>query len=174
MNHDEILEMLRRSGVEVPGGSERSAEEPIDVEVEWRTSRRESRRTLRAAKHPSPPASARRPARAKETAARGEHVHKGRPVPPFMEKLADWSRTALIVALIALGIAALVSYWWFHPALNIHSPRVWSWIILVAIFAVVALKVVALRSARHATLFNRLGVRAACGDSCVLRRPHHG
>ena len=34
MNHDEILEMLRRSGVEVPGGSEHSAEEPIDVEVE--------------------------------------------------------------------------------------------------------------------------------------------
>ncbi|MFR3450602.1 MAG: hypothetical protein ACLTSX_02060 [Collinsella sp.] len=113
-------------------------------------------------------------ARAKEKAARGEHVHEGRSVPPFMEKLAHWSRTALIVALIVLGIAALVSYWWFHPALNIHSPRVWSWIILVAIFAVVAFKVVALRSARHATLFNPTRVRAACGDSRVLRRPHHG
>ena len=29
MNHDEILDMLRRAGVEVPSG-----EDPIDVEVE--------------------------------------------------------------------------------------------------------------------------------------------
>ncbi len=31
MNHDEILEMLRRSGVEVPGGAGPGADEPIDV-----------------------------------------------------------------------------------------------------------------------------------------------
>lgn len=156
MNHDEILEMLRRSGVEVPGSAEHSAEEPIDVEVEVEDIPAGESENPAGGEAPKSARERKKAARAKEKAARGEHVHKGRPVPPFMEKLAHWSRTALIVALIALGIAALVSYWWFHPALNIHSPRVWSWIILVAIFAVVALKVVALRSARHATLFNRL------------------
>lgn len=156
MNHDEILEMLRRSGVEVPGGAEHRAEEPIDVEVEVEDIPAGKSKSSTGGEAPKSARERKKAARAKEKAARGEHVHEGRPVPPFMEKLAHWSRTALIVALIALGIAALVSYWWFHPALNIHSPRVWSWIILVAIFTVVALKVVALRSARHATLFNRL------------------
>ena len=163
MNHDEILEMLRRSGVEVPGGAGPGADEPIDVEVEVEDipadgpegpatggasrSTRNRKKTARERK---------KAARAGEKAARAGRGDGGRPMPPFMEKLAHWSRAALVIALIALAIGAVVAYWWFHPALNIHSPRVWSWIILAGIVAVVGLKIASLRSARHAGLFNRL------------------
>ena len=166
MNHDEILEMLRRSGVEVPGGAPGGAapgvDEPIDVEVEVEDipsngakgsaeagpmTARERKKAARERK---------KAARAREKASRGERVPEGRPVPPFMERMARWSRRAFVVLLVALVIALALSYWWFHPALNLHSPRVWSWITLASIFAVVGLKVAALRSARHATLLNRL------------------
>ena len=159
MNHDEILEMLRRSGVEVPGdapsGATPGADEPIDVEVEVEDI--PSNGTKGSAETgPKTARERKKAARAREKASRGERVSEGRPVPPFMERMARWSRRAFMVLLVALVIALALSYWWFHPALNLHSPRVWSWIILASIFAVVGLKVAALRSARHATMLNRL------------------
>ncbi len=159
MNHDEILEMLRRSGVEVPGdapsGATPGADEPIDVEVEVEDI--PSNGTKGSAETgPKTARERKKAARAREKASRGERVSEGRPVPPFMERMARWCRRAFVVLLIALVIALALSYWWFHPALNLHSPRVWSWIILASIFAVVGLKVAALRSARRATLLNRL------------------
>ena len=159
MNHDEILEMLRRSGVEVPGGAPGGAtpgaDEPIDVEVEVEDIPSSGGKGS-AATGPKTARERKKAARAREKASRGERVSEGRPVPPFMERMARWSRRAFVVLLVALVIALALSYWWFHPALNLHSPRVWSWIILASIFAVVGLKVAALRSARHATLLNRL------------------
>ena len=200
MNHDEILEMLRRAGVEVPG-----AEEPIDVEVEVEdipadassgvssdssssgSYAHEGPRSSRGAgDSEGDGASARTGASAKSGASArdrgksaGERKHSARerkkaarakakgagrsarvrpdiPVAPFMERMAQWSRRAFVILLVAIAAAAAVSYWWFHPALNVHSPRVWSWIILIAIVAVVWLKVGSLRSVRHATLLNRL------------------
>ena len=181
MNHDEILEMLRRAGVEVPG-----AEEPIDVEVEVEDipadassgvssdssssgshSQEGPRSSRGAGDSEGDGASARTGASAKsDTSARdrgksaGERKHSTRerkkaarakakgagrsarvrpdiPVAPFMERMAQWSRRAFVILLVAIAAAAAVSYWWFHPALNVHSPRVWSWIILIAIVAVV-------------------------------------
>ena len=159
MNHDEILEMLRRSGVEVPGdapgGATPGADEPIDVEVEVEDiSSNGAKGSAEAG--PKTARERKKAARAREKASRRERVPEGRPVPPFMERMARWSRRAFVVLLVALVIALALSYWWFHPALNLHSPRVWSWVILASIFAVVGLKVAALRSARHATLLNRL------------------
>ncbi len=159
MNHDEILEMLRRSGVEVPGGAPGGAtpgaDEPIDVEVEVEDIPSNGAKGSAEA-GPKTARERKKAARAREKASRRERVPEGRPVPPFMERMARWSRRAFVVLLVALVIALALSYWWFHPALNLHSPRVWSWVILASIFAVVGLKVAALRSARHATLFNRL------------------
>ena len=159
MNHDEILEMLRRSGVEVPGGAPGGAtpgaDEPIDVEVEVEDIPSNGARGSAEA-GPKTARERKKAARAREKASRRERVPEGRPVPPFMERMARWSRRAFVVLLVALVIALALSYWWFHPALNLHSPRVWSWVILASIFAVVGLKVAALRSARHATLLNRL------------------
>ena len=159
MNHDEILEMLRRSGVEVPGGAPGGAtpgaDEPIDVEVEVEDiPSNGAKGSVEAG--PKTARERKKAARAREKASRRERVPEGRPVPPFMERMARWSRRAFVVLLVALVIALALSYWWFHPALNLHSPRVWSWVILASIFAVVGLKVAALRSARHATLLNRL------------------
>ena len=159
MNHGEILEMLRRSGVEVPGGAPGGAtpgvDEPIDVEVEVEDIPSNGARGS-AETGPKTARERKKAARAREKASRGERVPEGTPVPPFMERMARWSRRAFVVLLVALVIALALSYWWFHPALNLHSPRVWSWIILASIFAVVGLKVAALRSARHTTLLNRL------------------
>ena len=159
MNHDEILETLRRSGVEVPGGAPGGAtpgaDEPIDVEVEVEDIPSNGAKGSAEA-GPKTARERKKAARAREKASRRERVPEGRPVPPFMERMARWSRRAFVVLLVALVIALALSYWWFHPALNLHSPRVWSWVILASIFAVVGLKVAALRSARHATLLNRL------------------
>ena len=73
-----------------------------------------------------------------------------------MQRLAQWSRRALIILVVVLLIAAAVSYWWFHPALNLQSPQVWNWINTAAIVAIVGLKIAATRSAHHETLLNRL------------------
>ena len=157
MNHDELLEMLRRAGVEVPGG-----DGPIDVEAEVEevpadgpsdepgsaAPKSGSARVRKRAAH-AKREKGRRPKRA---------PHVGIPVPPLMERLAQWSRRALAVAVALLLVAAAVSYWWFHPALNLQSPRVWSWIIVVALAAAVVLKVLSLRSERHAVLFGRLAL----------------
>jgi hypothetical protein len=158
MNHDEILDMLRRAGVEVPGD-----EGPIDVEVEVEDVPSDSPHAAADASGDSPQS-----ARARKKAARAKAKAKGAkgsgrgrtsiPVPPFMERLAQWSRTALIVMLVVLAVAALVAYWWFHPALNIHSPRVWNWVILISIVSFVALKVFGLRFERRTALFNRLAL----------------
>ena len=158
MNHDEILDMLRRAGVEVPSG-----EDPIDVEVEVEDASPDGADASgRGGKkgagrgHVEPKSARERKKAARTKRAKGSHIDI--PVPPFMERLATWSRTALIVMLVVLGIAALIAYWWFHPALNIHSPRVWNWIILISIVCFVGLKVFGLRSEHRSSLFNRLAL----------------
>lgn len=163
MNHDEILDMLRRAGVEVPGD-----EEPIDVEAEVEDASPDGadapgeggkKEAGRAGSESKSAHERKRAARAKAKAARknkakGSHVDIS--VPPFMERMAQWSRRAFIVLIVALIVAAAAAYWWFHPALNLHSPRVWSWIILISVVCFVGLKVASLRSERRAGLLNRL------------------
>lgn len=81
MNHDEILEMLRRSGVEVPGGAEHSAEEPIDVEVEVEDIPAGESKNSTGGEAPSPPASARRPLAPRRRPRAGNMFTKGAPFP---------------------------------------------------------------------------------------------
>ncbi|MDO4436987.1 MAG: Tat pathway signal sequence [Coriobacteriaceae bacterium] len=155
MNHDEILEMLRRAGVEMPGG-----EEPIDVEVEVEDvpdGAAERTSAPQGAEAPKTARERKRAAQAERRARKGSgSANAGAPVPPFVQRLAQWSRRALVVAVVLLIVIGALCYWWFHPALNLQSPRVWSWIILAAIVAMLALKVAGLRSTKRAVLFNRL------------------
>ncbi len=80
---------------------------------------------------------------------------------PIAQRIAQWSRRAFIVLAVLLAVGLVAGYWWFHPALNLQSPRVWMWILLIALAAVLGFKVAALRSDKHATLFNRLALLPA-------------
>lgn len=93
--------------------------------------------------------------RAAPSGGRGSGGHGGDPQ-RFLERLAGWSRRALVV-LAALTVMALAAcYWWFHPAINLGSPRVWSWILLVDALVALALLVAGMRSPSRAGLFRRL------------------
>lgn len=74
----------------------------------------------------------------------------------LVDRLAQWSRRALVFVLVALVLVGIACYWWFHPALNFQSPRVWSWVLLAAVVTIFALKIASLRSERHGKLFSRL------------------
>ena len=89
-------------------------------------------------------------------AARGGAGGGRRGPSPIAQRIAQWSRRALILFAILVLIGLAVGYWWFHPALNLQSPRVWMWILAIAVVAILAFKVAALRSKKHAVLFNRL------------------
>ena len=82
-----------------------------------------------------------------------------RPEPParsWAEVIAQWSRRAFILLAIVAAVALAVGYWWFHPALNLRSPQVWSWILLICVAAICALQVAAVRSAKHKGFFRKL------------------
>ena len=88
MNHDEILDMLRRAGVEVPSG-----EDPIDVEVEVEDASPDGADASgRGGKkgagrgHVEPKSARERKKAARKKRAKGSHIDI--PVPPFMERLA--------------------------------------------------------------------------------------
>lgn len=75
-----------------------------------------------------------------------------------LESIARWSRRALIVLAVVLVLALAACYWWFHPAINLGSRQVWTWIIAVAALAAGGLWVASLRSSRHGALLRRLMV----------------
>ena len=85
MNHDEILEMLKRSGVEVPGdapgGATSGADEPIDVEVEVEDIPSNGARGS-AETGPKTARERKKAARAREKASRGERVPREGPCRP--------------------------------------------------------------------------------------------
>ena len=48
----------------------------------------------------------------------------------FKASLAQLSRKALVVIVVAIVIIAAFCYWWFHPAINIHSEDLWEFVCL--------------------------------------------
>ena len=86
---------------------------------------------------------ARRPRRRRRRRKRG-----------VVTRLARLSRPALAalgaVLALVLVLALVASYWWFHPALSLQSPRVWTWIIALAVAAVLGLRVASAHVGRHA------------------------
>lgn len=81
----------------------------------------------------------------------------GRPQGPgIMEQIATWSKRAFIVLAVVGVVALAFCYWWFHPAINLHSTQVWGWIILVALVAAAALWIAAIRHEDKKKLLHRL------------------
>ena len=78
------------------------------------------------------------------------------PRPSIMETIATWSRRAFIVMAVVAVIALAFCYWWFHPAINLHSNQVWNWIILIAAIVACALWVASLRCESKRKLFRGL------------------
>lgn len=76
--------------------------------------------------------------------------------PGIMEQIATWSKRAFIVLAVVGVVALAFCYWWFHPAINLHSTQVWGWIILVALVAAAALWIAAIRHEDKKKLLHRL------------------
>ncbi|MEG0027527.1 MAG: Tat pathway signal sequence [Raoultibacter sp.] len=58
---------------------------------------------------------------------------------PFSDRIAAWGKRALIVAVLVALVVAAIAYWWFHPAINIHSTDTWFFVgvfILLPLFLV--------------------------------------
>ena len=79
-----------------------------------------------------------------------------RPASSLAEAIAQWSRRAFIALAIVLVIALVVGYWWFHPALNLRSPQVWTWILAISVVVIFALQVAAVRAKKHAGVLRKL------------------
>ena len=76
--------------------------------------------------------------------------------PGFLETLAAWSRRALIVLAVVAVIVLLFCYWWFHPAINLHSQRVWFWLMIIAGIVALGLLVASIRHEEKRGLFRKL------------------
>lgn len=81
-----------------------------------------------------------------------------RPGSSLFDRLATWSRRALIVLVIAVVVALVACYWWFHPSLSLQSMQIWTWIVGICLAALLVLSVLAARSVKSAKLFRRLMV----------------
>ena len=144
-DHDDLFRMLRMMGVPVPENDSDDDAIPVDAVIGDAEDSADGGSThdgsddRHGGKH--------------KKAKRGSSAHTGN---EFFDSLARWSKRAFIVAAIVLIVALAASYWWFHPALNLQSPQVWSWIILIAVVVAVALKILSLRSLAHGALFRRL------------------
>lgn len=46
----------------------------------------------------------------------------------FKRKLAELSKKALVAIVVAIIAIAAFCYWWFHPAINIHSEDLWEFL----------------------------------------------
>lgn len=148
-DHDDLFHMLRMMGVPVPEGDDDGDAIPVDAvigDADQDGSDGEGDASDTAHKQDKKGGKGRH-------ARRSRPPHRGRDV---LERVANWSRRAFIIFLVVLVVALAVSYWWFHPALNLQSPQVWSWILIVAVIAACALKVLSLRSKTHGKLLSRL------------------
>ena len=126
-DHNDLIDMLRMMGMNV----EDDDSIPVDATVEKPGSSTSSQGTGGGARPPH----------------HDSHL---------VDRLAQWSRRALVFVLVALVLVGIACYWWFHPALNFQSQRVWSWVLLAAVVTIFALKIASLRSERHGKLFSRL------------------
>ena len=144
-DHDDLFRMLRMMGVPVPENDSDDDAIPVDAVIGDAEDSADGGST--------PDSSDDRHEGKHKKAKRGSSAHAGN---EFFDALARWSKRAFIVAAIVLIVALAASYWWFHPALNLQSPQVWSWIILIAVVVAVALKILSLRSSAHGALFRRL------------------
>ena len=79
-----------------------------------------------------------------------------RPGASLADKMPQWSRRALVILAIVAVVVLGACYWWFHPALNLQSMQVWTWIIGICVVGLLALWVVAERNAMRSKLYRKL------------------
>lgn len=58
---------------------------------------------------------------------------KGKKHTSLSDRVSHWSRKTTIIAVIVLLLVLAGAYWWFHPAINIHSTDTWSFICILVI-----------------------------------------
>ena len=68
-----------------------------------------------------------------------------RPGSSFIDRLAAWSRRALIILVMMAVVVLAAAYWWFHPALNLNSPSVCVWVCGISLVLALVLLVLAAR-----------------------------
>ena len=79
-----------------------------------------------------------------------------RPGSSFVDRLATWSRRALVLLAVVAVVALVAAYWWFHPALNVQSPMVCTWIVGICLLGLLALAVAAARRPLRAKAYRRV------------------
>lgn len=79
-----------------------------------------------------------------------------RPGSSFVDRLATWSRRALVLLAVVAVVALVAAYWWFHPALNVQSPMVCTWIVGICLLGLLALAVAAARRSLRAKAYRRV------------------
>ncbi len=72
------------------------------------------------------------------------------------ETVAKWSKRVLIILGAIVVVVLAFCYWWFHPAINLHSTSVWNWITLIAIIVAVVFWIMSIRHKDRKKLFYRL------------------
>ena len=50
------------------------------------------------------------------------------------DRMAQWSKRTLIIAIIVAIIVLLAAYWWFHPPISINSVDTWLFVIVFILF----------------------------------------
>ena len=79
-----------------------------------------------------------------------------RPGSSFVDRLVTWSRRALVLLAVVAVVALVAAYWWFHPALNVQSPMVCTWIVGICLLGLLALAVAAARRPLRAKAYRRM------------------
>ena len=79
-----------------------------------------------------------------------------RPGASLADKMPQWSRRALVILAIVAVVVLGACYWWFHPALNLQSMQVWTWIIGICVVGLLTLWVAAERNVMRSKLYRKL------------------
>ena len=74
------------------------------------------------------------------------------------DRMAAWSKRAVVVLAVVLLVALAVGYWWFHPAINLRSYDVWNVILLASVIAALLLWGASLRGTKRKALLRRLAL----------------
>ena len=79
-----------------------------------------------------------------------------RPGTSLIDRLSRWGKRALVILAVLAVVVLAACYWWFHPALNLRSMQVWTWIIGICAVGLLALWVASERSVMNGGLYRRL------------------
>ena len=91
-----------------------------------------------------------------------------RPGSSFVDRLATWSRRALVLLAVVAVVALVAAYWWFHPALNVQSPMVCTWIVGICLLGLLALAVAAARRPLRAKAYRRVMIVPAAPIAAIV------